>query len=188
MSNYRSTQFNLNRFLKEIHLKKQYLKKVQNQAYLLSELKETNYKKVGLKFSNTLTKPSNTVFVMYIVEIFFSKKNTLFHISDCSGNIKFFYSAGSFQQKGKGKTARSIVLRKFYRLLISRLKFIRKVPIAVHFKNADSNMFWFLKKLKKKFFIALVKHFNQYPYNGCRKKKIRRKKFKSGSLNIRRNG
>lgn len=174
--------------MKEIHLKKQYLKKVQNQAHSLNRLKETDYKKIGLKFSNKLTKSLNTVFVMYIIEISFSKKNTLFHISDCSGNLKFFYSAGSFQQSGKGKTARSVVLRKFYRLLVSKLKFIKKVPIAIHFKNADSNMFWFLKKLKKKFFIALVKHFNQHPYNGCRKKKIRRKKFKSGSLVIRRNG
>ena len=188
MSNYNLTKLDLNRFLKEIHLKKQYLKKVQNQVYSLNKLKEINYRKIGLRFSNTAAKPFNTVFVTYIIEISFSKKNTLFHISDCSGNIKFFYSAGSFQQKGKGKTARSIVLRKFYRLLISKLKFVKKVPIAVHFKNADSNMFWFLKKLKKKFFIVLVKHFNQYPYNGCRKKKIRRKKFKSGSLIIRRNG
>ena len=184
MSNYSSTQFNLNRFLKEIRLKKQYLKKIQNQADFLNELKETNYKKVGLKFSNILTKPLNTFFVMYIIEIYFSKKNTLFNISDCSGNIKFFYSAGSFQQKGKGKTARSIVLKKFYRLLVSKLKFVKKVPIAIHFKNADSNMFWFLKNLKKKFFIVLVKRFNQYSYNGCRKKKIRRKKFKNGSLYI----
>ena len=55
-------------------------------------------------------------------------------------------------------------------------------------KNVDSNIFWFLKKLKKKLFITVVKHFNLYPYNGCRKKKIRRKKFKSRSLNIWRNG
>ena len=121
---------------------------------------------------------------MYIIEISFSKKNTLFHIMDYSGNIKFFYSAGSFQQSGKGKVARSTVLQKFYRLLITKLKFVKKVPVAIHFRNTDSNMFWFLKKLKKKFFITVVKHFNQYPYNGCRKKKIRRKKFKSGSLII----
>ena len=188
MLKYNSYSSNLNRFLKAIHLKKQYLKEVQNQAYSLNKLKEINYKKVGSKLSNALGKPSNTIFVTYIIEIAFSKKNTLFHISDCSGNIKFFYSAGSFQQKGKGKIARSIILRKFYRFLISKLKSIRKVPIAIHLKNVDSNMFWFLKKLKKKFFIVLVKHFNQHPYNGCRKKKIRRKKFKSGFLNIRRNG
>lgn len=188
MSSPNSIQFSLNRFFNEIHLKKQYLKKVQNKAQFLNKLNERNYKNVGWKFSNTVTKPLKSTFVMYVVEISFSKKNTLFHVSDCSGNVKFFYSAGSFQQKGKGKTVRSTVLRKFYKLLVSKLKLVKRVPIAIHFKNVDSNMFWFLKKLKKKFFITLVKHFNQYPYNGCRKKKIRRKKFKSGSLILRRNG
>lgn len=184
MSDQNLFQFNLNRFFKEIHLKKQYLKKMQNKVRLLNKLKETNHKKVGLSFLKNSAKIPNMTFVMYIIEISFSKKNTLFHISDCSGNIKFFYSAGSFQQKGKGKVSRSTVLRKFYRLLISKLKFVKRVPIAIHFKNADSNMFWFLKRLKKKLFITVVKHFNQYSYNGCRKKKIRRKKIKVGSLNM----
>ncbi len=184
MSDYKAIKFNLNKFFKEIHLKKQYLKKMQKKAYFLSELKETSYKKVS---SQVFYKPVNTVssiFVMYIIKIYFSKKNTLFHLSDYAGNIKFFYSAGSFQQKGKSKVSRSIVLKKFYKILTSKLKFIKKVPLAVHFKHADSNMFWFVKKLKKKFFITVVKHFNKYPYNGCRKKKIRRKKFKSKSLSI----
>lgn len=184
MSDKNLPQFSLNRFLKEIHLKKQYLKKMQSKVLLVNRLKEINHKRIGSNFSKRPIKLSNTTFVTYILEISFSKKNTLFHISDCSGNIKFFYSAGSFQQKGKGKISRSTVLRKFYKVLISKLKFLRRVPVAVHFKNVDSNMFWFLKRLKKKLFITVVKHFNQYPYNGCRKKKIRRKKFKSGSLNI----
>ena len=184
MSDYTSIKFNLNRFFKEIHLKKQYLKKMQNNVHLLNKLKEVNHKKIGSKFSSSLTQFTSTSFVMYIIEISFSKKNTLFHIMDSSGNMKFFYSAGSFQQSGKGKVARSMVLQKFYRLLITKLKLVKKVPIAVHFRNTDSNMFWFLKKLKKKFFITVVKHFNQYSFNGCRKKKIRRKKFKNGSLVI----
>lgn len=188
MSNSSSTKFNLNKFLNEVHSKKQYFKKIQVQTHFLNQIKETNYKKAGIEFVDKADTFLPATFVMYVIDISFSKKNTLFHISDYSGNIKFFYSAGSFQQKGKAKLARSVVLRKFYRLLISKLKFVRKVPIAVHFKNADTNMFWFLKKLKKRFFVTVVKHFTQHPYNGCRKKKIRRKKFRNKSLKIRRNG
>jgi len=184
MSNFKAIQPNLHRFFKEIRLKKQYLKKMQNKARILNELKEINYKQINSQLLIESKSLANTTFVMYIIDISFSKKNTLFHVSDCSGNVKLFYSAGSFQQKGKGKIARSIVLRRFYKLLVSKLKFVKKLPLAIHFKNADSNMFWFLKKLKKKFFITVVKHFNQYPYNGCRKRKIRRKKFKTGSLII----
>lgn len=177
-------KFSLNRFFKKIHLKKQYLKKMQNKVRLLNELKETNLKKVGSSFSKKAMKTSKNIFVVYIIEIFFSKKNTLFHISDCSGNVKFSYSGGSFQEKGKSKTFRLVMLKKFYRMLISKLKFVKKVPVAIHFKNADFNKFWFLKKLRKKLFVTVVKNFNNYPYNGCRKKKMRRKKFKSKSLNI----
>jgi ribosomal protein S11 len=184
MSDSNFIQLNLNRFLKEVNLKKQYIKKIQNKAQLLNELKESNYKRVSSQFSSSLKTTTDKTFVMYIIDISFSKKNTLLHISDCSGNVKFFYSAGSFEQKGKGKVSRATVLRKFYRVLLSKFRFLKRVPVAVHFKNSDSNMLWFLKKLKKKFFITVVKNFNLSPYNGCRKKKIRRKKFKSGSLSI----
>ena len=172
MSNQSLPQFSLNRFFTEIHFKKQYLKKIQSKLLLLNKIKELNHKKVSLNFSKKLAKPSNSTFVMYIIEVSFSKKNTLLHISDCLGNLKLFYSAGSFQQKGKGKISRSTVLKKFYKVLTSKLKFLRKVPVAVHFKNVDSNMF------------TVVKRFTQNSYNGCRKKKLQRKKFKSGYLNI----
>lgn len=184
MFDYKPIKFNLNRFFKEIHLKKQYFKKMQNNMHLLNSLKESNHKKIGSKLLKHSINRKSETFVMYVIDISFSKKNTLITINDCLGNVKFFYSAGSVQQKGQAKISRATVLRKFYRLLISKLKFLRRFPVAVHFKNADSSMFWFLKKLKKKLFIVVTKHFNLYPYNGCRKKKIRRKKFKSGFLNI----
>lgn len=184
MANQKSTKLNLNTLFNIIRLKKQYFKKVQNKASFLTEIKETNYKKIGFSFCGKYSSVITSTFVVYVINISFSKKNTLLHVSDCSGNVKFFYSAGSFQQKGKKKIFRSLVLRKFYKVLVSKLKFLRNVPIAIHFKNLNSNMFWFLKKLKKTLFIAIVKHFNQYSYNGCRKKKIRRKKFKRKSLNF----
>jgi len=184
MLDFNSTHFDLNRFLKQVHLKKQYLKKMQNKASMLHQTKEKSHKAANLVLFRTLARVKRDVFVMYIISISFSKKNTLLHVSDCLGNMKLFYSAGLLQQKGKGKIARSIILRKFYKVLVLQLKFLRKYPIAVHFNNVDSNMFWFLKKLRKKLFIITVKHFSLYSYNGCRKRKIRRKKFKSGSLKI----
>jgi len=184
MLGYNLIKDNINKFFEEIHYKKQYLKKMRNKTYSLNKFKEIDKKTVGLKFLSSKLLDSEPIFVIYVITVIFSKRNTLFHVSDCAGNIKFFYSGGSFQQKGKAKTSRSILLRKFYSLLVSKLKFIKKIPISVHFKNADSNVFWFIKKLKKKFFITTVKHFNQTPYNGCRKKKIRRKKFKTGFLQL----
>ena len=177
--NSHHTEFNLNKFFSNIHLKKQYIKQLQNKSLLLNELKETNYRTLNLNFLKKL--PSfieKKSFVMYIISIYFSKRNTLLYVSDCLGNVKFFYSAGSFQYKGKRKVARVQILKKFYTLLVSQFKFLKEKPIAVHFKNLDPSTFWFIKKLKKKFFITVIKSFNLYPYNGCRKKKAKRKKFK----------
>lgn len=182
MSGSNSIQYNLNRFFKEIQLKKQYLKKMQNKVSVLGKLKEENSKKVNSKFFTALINFPNTVFIIYVIDISFSKKNILFHVSDFLGNIKFFYSAGSFQQKGKEKATRAQILKKFLRTLVSKLKFVKKVPIAIHLKNMDPNTFWFLEKLKKRLFITVIKHFNPHSFNGCRKKKIRRKKFKDTSL------
>jgi len=177
-----NSKFSLNKFLKNIQLKKQYLNQIKKNVQSLNKLKETNYKAIGSRFFlNNIAKP-NSKLIMYIIDISFSKKNVLLHISDSSGNIKFFYSGGALQQEEKA--SKVSILRKFYRILVSKLKFLRKKPLAIHLKNPDSNMFWFLKKLKKKLFITVVKSFNLYPYNGCRKKKIRRKKFKSRSIEI----
>lgn len=179
MSYSNRVQFSCNKFFRILHLKKQYFNKIKIKAYLLDKLKKTNYKKVGLRSFNTSINFCNPPFVTYILEISFAKKNTLFHLSDYSGNIKFFYSAGSVELTGKGKTWRGRILRQFYKLLISKLKFVRKVPLAVHFKNVNSNLFWFIKKLKKKFLITIIQSSQKYPYNGCRNRKFRRKKFKS---------
>ena len=122
MLSYKSIPYNLNRFFKEIHLKKQYLKKVQNKARVLSKLKEENYKQVKSHFFRSQIFSSDTLFVMYIIEISFSKKNTLFHVSDFAGNVKFFCSAGSFQKKKKKSS-----FKKFTKVLSS---FTIKVEIC----------------------------------------------------------
>lgn len=179
MSYYNQIQPSFNKFFTLLHFKKQYLNRIKIKARLLNKLKKTNYKKVGLRSFNTSINSYNAPFVTYILEISFLKKNTLFHLSDYSGNIKFFYSAGSVKLTGKGKTWRAPILRRFYKLLISKLKFVRKVPLAIHLKNVNSNLYWFIKKLKKKFLITIIYDLKKYPYNGCRNKKVRRKKFKS---------
>jgi ribosomal protein S11 len=53
---------------------------------------------------------ANTFF-MYIIDISFSKKNTLIHVMDFSGNLKFFCSAGFLNYKGKSKKSRYSVLK-----------------------------------------------------------------------------
>lgn len=182
-----NSNFNLNKFLKKIVLKKQYIKKLKNKTCLLENIKEQNYKSLNysLFFKNKDFMKYDSL-VVYIVDISFSRSNTLLHVMDSSGILKFFCSAGDLSYTGKSKKARVSVLKAMIRILVRKLKFLQNKPIALHLKNVGFRKFWIVKRLKKKFFIKIVRSFNLYPHNGCRKKKVRRKKFKKRI--VRRNG
>jgi len=179
-----NTYFDLNKFFGNIRLKKQYIKKLKTKVFLLNKVKEKNYKTLNfVMFEKTQNLVKEDYLVVYVIDILFSKTNTLLHVMDFSGNLKFFSSAGSLNYKGKSKKARFVVIKEFYRVLVTKLKFLKNKPIALHLKNVGSNKFWLVRKLKKKIYIKVVCSFDLYPYNGCRKKKVRRKKFKKKRRN-----
>lgn len=186
-NNNNSTNIDLNEFLKSIKLKKQYIIKLNQKIHSLDRVKETNIK--AFNFSLTSFNANNSRFlindhlVMYIIDISFSQTNTLMHVMDHSANLKYFCSAGTFNYKGRSKKARFTVFKQFFQVLTKKLTFLEGKPIALHLKNVGSNKSWIIKKLKKKFYIKVIRSFNLFPHNGCRKKKVRRKKFKK-----RRNG
>jgi ribosomal protein S11 len=181
MEKFSSTNltFNLNAFLKNISIKKQYLKNLKKQFLFINNVKNKNYKSLNNKLikKKQLNYYLNNNLIVYIIDITFSKSNTFLHVMDSSGNLKFFSSAGHFNIKGKNKKFRFNVFKHLYFVLINKLKFLKNKPLALHLKNVSSNKFWIIKKLKTKFFIKVIKIFNLFPFNGCRKKKVRRKKF-----------
>ena len=166
--------FDLNKFFYKIKRNKKYTNNLKTQDIFLNSIKKNNYKILSafLKEKNNNYKTS---VITYVLNIQFSRSNTLLNVMDCSGNVKFFYSAGVFDFKGRQKVSRILVLKKFYKFIILKLKFLRGKPIAVHLKNVGLNNFWFLKKLKRKLFIVTIRNFNFYSYNGCRRKKVKRK-------------
>lgn len=171
--------FNVNSFLKNIKFKKQYLKKVKQKITLLENNRKINYKQFKMsKYNKEKFNFKEDFLITYVIDITFSQTNTLLHVMDPSGKIKFFCSAGTFTHSGKSKKTRFNVFKDIYKFLISKLKFAKNKPLALHLKNVGSNKFWIIKKLKKKFFIKIVRNFNYYPYNGCRKPKAIRKKIK----------
>jgi ribosomal protein S11 len=171
--------FNFNKFLSSVKLKKQYIIKLQDKISTLNSSGKSNYKYLSSSISDNKTHlVQNDHLVMYIIDISFAETNTLLHVTDFAGNLEFFCSAGSLNYKGKQKKLRFLVFRDMFRILVSKLTFLKGKPVAVHLKNVGSNRFWIVKKLKTKFFIKVVRNFSSYPYNGCRKKKMRRKKIK----------
>lgn len=168
----------LNIFFQNILLKKQYILKLKNKVNYLNNIKNSS----DIWYNQNQKSAKEHYLVKYIIDITFSKTNTLLHVTDFSGNLKFFCSAGSFNYNGRIKKSRRSILKDFYKTLVLKLQFLKSQPIALHLKNVRSEKFWIFKHLKKKFFVKTIKVFNTYSYNGCRKKKIRRKKIRTKKM------
>merc|ERR1711862_14107 len=161
-----------------IQLKKKFIKKLVKSISILKCLKNHFYQSLHFFLSNNcLSKYKKDFLVSYIIYFCFSLSNTILHISDASGNLKLSCSAGIIDLQGKQKVVRRLALTRFFNILfLAKSRFLKKNPVALHFKNVNgSNKFLIVKKLKKKFFIKTIKTFDLDAYNGCRKKKERRK-------------
>ena len=183
--NLSSTLFNnlTNRLQLDTHLfeeEKTYVKNLQDQIDSLKKLKEQNYKELSVaEFAKSKQEASieQDLIVMYIINVSFSKANTTIHVSDIKGNVKLFYSAGSVGLTGKQKRKRRIAIVKLISLVMKKASFLSNKPVAVHLNNVNFYQNLIINKLKQTFFIKIIKSFNQTPYNGCRKPKMRRKKY-----------
>jgi len=165
--------------LKLIRIKEQknYIKNLLKKIDQLKTNKKLNYQKISSRqfLDNKILQKNLTIH--FILSISFLKTNTIINLSDTKGNVKLFYSSGNVGFTGKQKVKRKIVLNKLITLLLKNISFKNKTPIALHLNNVKFYKQYLLKKLKKSLFITIVKSFNLTSYNGCRKRKMRRKKY-----------
>lgn len=154
-----------------------YVKNLKIQIDSLKKIKENDYKNVSIERNQLKSEISQNLVVMYVINISFLKANTTIHVSDIKGNMKLFYSAGSVGLAGKQKRKRRVAVSKLISLLLKRATFLNKKPIALHLNNVNFYKNLIVGKLKRTLYIRVIKSFNQAPYNGCRKKKLRRKKY-----------
>lgn len=164
----------LNNDLLQIQQLKVLKKNLINKINLLGATKEIKTLGLKLRKKNSLNK-----LVKYIVGISFLNTNINVYVTDIKGNIKCTLSAGSVEISGKQKRKKSIVLIKLLQYLIMHVRFIGKHPIVLHFKNfTDFYVSLALSILKKNFVIEIIKVYNNRPYNGCRPRKLKRKKYR----------
>lgn len=154
-----------------------YIKNIKTRINFLKKIKENNYKNLGLEKLSQEIDTSQNLVVMYVINVSFLKANTTIHVSDIKGNMKLFYSAGSVGLSGKQKKKRRIAVSKLISLLLKKAAFLGKKPIALHLNNVSFYKNLIITKLKRTLFVRVIKSFNQTPYNGCRKRKVRRKKY-----------
>lgn len=168
--------------LLSIKLKKQYLQKLTHKINLINNLQEKNYQSLNFNIFNfSLNNLLNEDFLItYIIDITFSRSNSFLTVMDFAGNVQFFHSSGALGYPGKAKRkSRYVVIKDFYKILSSKLAFLNDQPLALNIKNAGSSQHLALKLLHKKFFIRVVNIFSLDPHNGCRQKKVKRKKIRT---------
>lgn len=180
-----NVNINLNKLFKDFSAKYTYIKKLKKQSKSLENSDKINYKSIIKTALNNKTKNlSDDHTLWYIIDISFSRSNTFLHVMNYAGELEYYSSAGPLKHRGKRKTSRLNVFKSMYRFLIKRVRFLKNKPIALHLKNIGGSIKRkIVKKLKKKFFIKTVKLFNLLPFNGCRNKKIRRKKLRKKRRN-----
>jgi len=159
---------------------KSYVKNLLNQATYLKKLRNNDSKNPSMKefiINNNKETNLQDFVIAYIVNISFLKANTMIHISDTKGNLKLFYSAGSVDLSGKQKRKRRIAISKLISLILKKATFLNQKPIALHLNNVNFYKNLIVRKLQRNLYIKVIKILNQTPYNGCRKRKLRRKKY-----------
>lgn len=124
----------------------------------------------------------NKNFINYILSFTLSKKNAHITLTDIKGNVKKKFTAGFFNIKKKRKRI-NICLKTLYMLLRTNKKLLKKKILAIHFNNFYSTPLrsFILKVFKRKktpIKCISAKYLRIAPRNGCRPKKIKRKKHR----------
>ena len=162
------------------------VKKVQSKILFLKKLK--SYKKLKnlrlLLSKNYLFKSKNLI--KYIIGISVSSSMIIIYVSNINGNIKFFCTAGSLGIKKKKKNKLAVLI-KLIKVMMFKVKFISKQDtIALHIINCNEYLSKFITSfLAKLYNIEMIKMVNNQPHNGCRPKKVKRKKRRKLSFSRR---
>jgi ribosomal protein S11 len=128
------------------------------------------YKYKRLQHYNNKIKP----LIFYTINIYLSSSNINFNITDRTGNLKLYYTAGLLGFKGSQKT-KKFTLISILKKILSRITFLKNKSVLLRFKGIKNNQKLIIKKLKEKVLIKAIIYHNLLPHNGCRPKKIRRK-------------
>ena len=159
--------------------------KIINQTFILKQLK---LKKVNQKlkyFYLKKDKYKSKYLINIIIGVSIYKNNIIVYISDIKGKLLFFNTSGILKIATKKKKL-DIIFKLLINLIKKKQFFKTDTYIALHLKNSNKKISsaivkFLLNNLEYKN-IQIVKIKNNKPHNGCRPKKIRRKKL--GKLNF----
>ncbi len=130
------------------------------------------------KLSNQLIKNTHNfiTLISYILTIHFYNSNIFINITDIKGKKNLYVLSSGILNIKSSKKNKNLVLKNIVKKVIFKLKYLNITFIALHIKSSKKNRKYFIKELKKYFFLNYIKFYNLTPHNGCRpKKKVRKK-------------
>ena len=160
----------------ELKQNQNYLKALQNKLNTVKVLQRENQHKVLIKSTKSLIN-REICSIRYLITISFTKSNTTIQLSESQGYLKVVLNLTSINVSGKQRRQRKLALTRLLQLFMTKVNFLENEHVSVHFNNVRTHKVYILEKLQHFFLIKTIKSFDQLPYNGCRKRKIRRKKY-----------
>lgn len=167
----KQSQFTINR----IYNYKKLNKKLRNSKVIVE-----NFIKIKVLILADFFCSLNTLsLVKYVVGISFLKKNITIYVGDANGRLNYNCSAGLIKLNKKQKIKIPLVLIKLTKIVTNKLPNVADIPTALHLNNVPKSLQLFFEPVfKTQFFIIQLNNFRVFPHNGCRPKKLKRKKRK----------
>ena len=159
----------------QIYINKLLNKELKKKKIIIENFKEIKNFMKFKSFDNLKVLDS----IKYVIGVSFLEKNTIIYITDNYGQLKYQCSAGHIKLNKKQKIKVPLALIKLTKIVLNKIPYLKKTPIAFHLNNLSQPLqFFFEYILKTQFFIIKLSSFKVYPCNGCRPKKLKRKKRK----------
>jgi hypothetical protein len=117
--------------------------------------------------------------IKYVLGVSFLKKNIIMYIGSANGQLKYHCSAGFIKLSKNQKVKIPLVLIKLTKIVSIKLPSLTDIPTALHLNNVPKSLQLFFEPVfKTQFLIVQLNSFKLFSHNGCRPKKLKRKKRK----------
>lgn len=156
------------------NLKKRKNKEKIKKRFVIQSLE----KSVDYKFKNL---------VRFVIGISANRNNVVVYVTDIKGKLFYYKTSGMLGLLKKQKKRSVHIILRLLKILISDNQYLKNNFVSVlHLKNINKKLSMVIIKFLSKNFVHIknIKLRNHQPHNGCRPKKIRRKKRKKISFEI----
>lgn len=167
------------------------LTKILNKTQVSNKLVKNLVTIFKQKFNNNKIFPLNPLkkkkvhenVIRYIINIIAFPSNTVINITDVSGKVLITISDGLVNDSKESKKSKYRPIVKIFKSLLLKASFIKNKAVAINFKKIKRYQeSFFIKVLKPKVFIKSVQSYTSLPHNGCRPKKLKKRKIRTKRL------